>query len=65
VQTLFKTFISRNINTGDKGNLRNINTIKGEISKILKCRECWKILRTKRWSKAIKFKSKNVIQSEI
>jgi hypothetical protein len=54
MQTWFKTLISRSINTWDKGNLRNINTIKGDISKVLKCRGCWKILRTKRWSKAIK-----------
>ncbi len=65
MQAWFKTLISRSINTWDKGNLTNINTIKGDISKILKCRGCWKILKTKRWSKAIKFKSKNVIQSDI
>jgi len=65
VQTWVKTFISRSINTGDKGNLRNINTIKGDISKYKNCRECQKILRTKRWSKAIKFKNKNDIQSDI
>jgi hypothetical protein len=32
------------------------------FQKYKNCRECRKILRTKRWSKPIKFKSKNVIQ---
>jgi hypothetical protein len=32
------------------------------FEKYKKCKGFWKILRTKRWSKAIKFKSKNVMQ---
>jgi hypothetical protein len=38
-----------------QGQFKKYKYNEGYISKILKCKGCWNILRTKRWSKAIKF----------